>query len=199
MFHVADNLSYMDRSIMTEEHAPRVNVIVSSEEIDFAIPRDSSHCMIAEAVRAAYPGAQYVTVDLQTIRFTDITKQRRYTYLTPRLAQLALIHFDQGVKPEPFKFQLRTGQVTISGRQYERPSKKQTEKGRAASAANAQKAKDSQQGNVKLRQKLVAGTGGSNQSPEKIGGKTPPITSFARRRTFGLRALGDREPNGGPS
>jgi hypothetical protein len=173
------------------------DVIAASKE------RDSSHCMIAEAVKVAFPGATYVSVDLQTIRFSDPAKRQRYTYLTPRSAQIALIEFDQGTTPEPFSFHLRHGQVTFSG---SRPSlKAKREAGKDAGAAelevneagfptgnlvesNAQKAR-----NVKAR--LVRRDGSdtdperSRPVPEKIGGRTPPTTPFARRRAFGLRAL----------
>src|SRR6266542_2636280 len=96
--------------------SPRFNVDVTKEIIQASASRDSSHCMIAEAVRAAYPGAQFVAVDIQTIRFTDRPKGLRFTYLTPRQAQVALVKFDQGQVTDPFRFQQRAGQVTKAGR-----------------------------------------------------------------------------------
>ena len=85
---------------------------VTQEMIDRAIPADSSHCMIADAVQATLPKAEFVAVDLATIRWSDRKKGLRYTFLTPRGAQWALVQFDQGVKPEPFSFILRQGQTT---------------------------------------------------------------------------------------
>ena len=82
--------------------APRFSLVVTDEMIEDAIPRDSSYCVFAEAVKAARPGAQKVAVDLQTIRFTDPKLGLRFTYLTPRPCQIAIINFDQGIRPEPF-------------------------------------------------------------------------------------------------
>ena len=81
--------------------------------------RNSSHCMIAEAVRASGPWASAGMVDLQSIRMTDLERGLRYSYLTPRLAQLALIKFDQGEKPKAFKMELAGGAVRRS-RHYPR-------------------------------------------------------------------------------
>src|SRR5215472_15246585 len=90
--------------------APGVGVKVTQQHIDESTRKDSSHCMIADAVYAAVPGAQFVSVDLQMIRFSK--DDFRYTYFTPRKAQVELIRFDQGLQPEPFEFQLRAGQTT---------------------------------------------------------------------------------------
>lgn len=75
---------------------------VSQEVIDDAQQRSSSHCMIAEAIRRDYPDAANISVDLQTIRLTDRKRKKRYVWLTPPLAQRALINFDQGLPAEPF-------------------------------------------------------------------------------------------------
>jgi hypothetical protein len=83
----------------------KLEVTVDVATIDEAQERSSSHCMIADAIRKANPDAQAVQVDLQTIRFTDPKKEARYIWLTPPLAQRALINFDQGLPCEPFAFQ----------------------------------------------------------------------------------------------
>lgn len=178
--------------------SPRVTIDVTTDLIEGSKERDSSHCMIAEAVKAAVPGASFVSVDLQTIRFSDPKKRLRYTYLTPRSAQIALIEFDQGMAPEPFSFQLRHGQVTFSGQRpslkAQREQEKQQASGqdeentpKAAAHHNQEKARD-----VKarlVRRDVPVDSESSRPVPEKIGGKTPPTTPFARRRSFGLRAL----------
>src|SRR5215217_7648813 len=87
------------------------NIPVTEEVIAKAVQRDSSHCMIADAIRAHVPGVSYVSVDLQTIRFTIQAKRKRYVFLTPRQGQLALINFDQGVKPESFTMRIQRPQV----------------------------------------------------------------------------------------
>lgn len=199
---------------MKKSSSPRLRVELTSEGIEAAKQRDSSHCMIAEAVKAAFPGAAYVSVDLQTIRFSDPEKHLRYTYLTPRSAQIALVNFDQGREPEPFAFRLSGGQVTRSGQSAglsnRRPNSPltKTEADKAAKlladgasdtdiaravGCSRSTANRIRNGESLAKQKLVSrgdnGPRSGPQIPERIGGKTPPLTPFARRRQFGLRAL----------
>ncbi len=70
--------------------------------------RASKSCIAAEAIKECIPEATAVSVDLATIRFTDKTTGDRYIYGTPGPVQQTIIQFDQGVKPEPFRFKLRT-------------------------------------------------------------------------------------------
>lgn len=95
--------------------APQLNFEVTAETIQTSIARDSSHCMIADALQQAMPNASYITVDLATIRFSDTTAGWRYIYLTPRAAQEALIRFDQGEPVEPFAVQQRACQMVVTG------------------------------------------------------------------------------------
>lgn len=195
--------------------SPQVKVEVTAEIIAQATECDSEHCMIAEAVKAAFPGSTFVSVDLQTIRFSEPEKHLRYTYLTPRVAQIALVNFDQGRKPEPFTFQLRRGQVTRSGGRTPKtagnggdPGRRITEEEEAkagemfsAGASTREVARELHCGAgtaSRIRQrrelakvKLVQQTIGNpeTQIPDRIGGKTPPLAPLARRRAFGLRAL----------
>jgi hypothetical protein len=147
-------------------------VEVTQEIIDRSAVRDSSHCMIAEAVKAAYPTATYISVDLATIRFTDESAGFRYIYLTPQKAQAALLDFDQGDKPAPFSFRTRAAQIMRSGRKS----------GSGSRAATLQP------------------NDGSDRVPVKIGGDLPPVgplvggrpgggSRTGRRRAFGLRAI----------
>lgn len=166
--------------------APRLVIDVSQEIITDSTERDSSHCMIAEAVKCAVPDATHVSVDLQTVRFSDPKKGLRYTYLTPRLGQVALIDFDQGEKPEPFRMRLSQGQVTPMGKKGRpvRPSSDaQLSQRQAASDKGREKMSEALRKSG-LRQEEDAGS-----VPTKVGGRTPPTTPFARRRSFGLRAL----------
>jgi len=165
--------------------APKITLVITDELIEDAIPRDSSHCLWAEAVKSAYPSAQRIAVDLATIRFSDPTRGLRFTYLTPRAAQVALVQFDQGVKPVPHSVQLRNGHVTrmaqkakklISPAQVEQ-RRKAGEKGR-----NVQAKTRSALAKTSLRH---SGGGGV---PDRVGGKTPPIGA-GRIRSFGLRGL----------
>ena len=95
--------------------APRVIIDVSQETIDDSIKRNSSHCMIAEAVHRTLPYAINISVDLQTIRFTDKQRGLRYAYLTPRYAQIAIIQYDQGERPGPFRIILATAGASVRG------------------------------------------------------------------------------------
>src|SRR6516164_6329046 len=83
------------------------NVKVTTEHRDAAIQNSSSHCMIADAIKEAYPKFTYVAVDVQTIRISDPEKGLRYIYLTPRVCQHALWLFDQGRKNKELVFTLR--------------------------------------------------------------------------------------------
>jgi hypothetical protein len=184
--------------------SPGLKIEVTKELIEDAKGRDSSHCMIAEAVKAAFPEASYVSVDLQTIRFSDPVKRLRYTYLTPRIAQIALIDFDQEVTPEPFDFTLRRGQVTLSGGREGRERRRLSEAEQQQRAAAGKRGNEARRATLKsqelvgTKQKLHgAGPGGDDVGvvPEKLGGKTPPKarakdgTPISRRREFGIRAL----------
>jgi len=166
--------------------SPRIRIEITEELIQAATAKDSNHCMIADAVKIAFPGATGVAVDLATIRFTDRTKSARYIYMTPRIAQAALVNFDQARKPEPFSFLLRGAQVTRSGRVWRSHEKKEATPAQKKSAA---KAKEVRFGKSRLR------STGSGNVPDRIGGQAPPVqrssdnVPFSRRRAYGLRAL----------
>lgn len=93
------------------KRAPKLDVAVTTEIIAAAVPTDSGHCMIADAVKAAIPHASDVTVDLATIRYTDRHARRRYVYLTPPDAQDALLDFDNGILPAPFEVVAHAAQI----------------------------------------------------------------------------------------
>jgi hypothetical protein len=89
-------------------------VKVTRELIERATQRDSRHCMIAEAIKAASPRYLNISVDLQTIRYTDPRTKKRYTCLTPPVAGHALVEFDQGRPVEPFAITLKPVHVVAS-------------------------------------------------------------------------------------
>jgi hypothetical protein len=160
---------------------PRVSIQVTSEIIERAARRDSGHCMIADAVRAAVPDAQSVSVDLATIRWTDREQNIRYTYLTPRAAQLALLDFDQGRTAIPFGFQLRRGQATVANVAAKRRTTTPAKHAKPPTTPELAPAPDS-------------GRGGK---VNRVGGKPPPTGALSnaarvrvgKRREFGLRQL----------
>jgi hypothetical protein len=153
--------------------APKLTLTVTDEIINTAEARSSSHCMWADAVRVAYPTAKSVSVDVQTIRFTDPAKKLRYVYLTPRAAQVSLVLFDQGLHTNPMSVQLRHGQV-VKSNSYVKPYRK-------AAPAMPDGNKTELQGDTHI--------------PNTIGGLTPPVGALSntryrgKRRAFGLRAM----------
>lgn len=167
--------------------SPKLKLNVTREIIDAAIPRDSNHCMIAEALKEAFPRARGVSVDLATIRFSDRGKKLRYVYLTPRVVQAALVNFDQQRVPDPFSFVLRGGQVT-----FIRPS---SEHGQHRPMSEAQQQAFEKMQASHKKPELANRGDKADHVPDRIGGKTPPLQKasdnlpFSRRRAFGLRAL----------
>jgi hypothetical protein len=160
------------------KRAPQLDFQVSEEIITQSIPKDSSHCMIADALAQAMPNAKYISVDLATIRFTDLAAGWRYIYLTPRIAQEALVAFDQGERPEPFRVQSRAAHMVATG--------------------TAQKARK-EPGQGRRRTELVKEQG-NGTVPLRVGGQSPPVGPLSngatggprtsgRRREFGLRAF----------
>jgi hypothetical protein len=170
--------------------APRVTITVTRDIIEDAVVRDSSHCMIAQAVRLAVPAAKSISVDLQTIRWSDAELGLRYTYLTPRVAQVALINFDQGRSPKELSFQLRQGQVTRMSTKYKPAKPKTGEGGEGGEQGGGAASKTA--ASVPTKREFAHGPSNSARPevPTVIGGRTPPVmTKFARKRTFGLRGL----------
>ena len=138
--------------------SPKVTVKITKKQIDEAIRGNSSHCMIADAVKEQVPDAKYVSVDLQSIRWTDTKKGRRYTYLTPPRAQRALVKFDQGEPVAGFQMTLQGAFIT------------ETETARRArlgdDTAKAKLMRPKGQGN------------GPRVKAVRVGGKTPPIAAL---------------------
>jgi hypothetical protein len=171
----------------------RLQLEVTQDIIDRSCVADSSHCMIADAVRRAVPDARSVTVDIQTIRYSLPGTRKRYLYLTPRQAQLALLDFDAGQKPQPFTAQLRPAMITAmrGNARTPRPEYKETHRASLDKAREFSPAR----GRAKL--------GGPVGNPRRDGGQPPPTGALAagrgtgrtgdiptaRRRKFGLRGM----------
>lgn len=167
-----------------DRQTPKVEIVVTEEVIAKSTLRDSRHCIIAEAIRLAVPHAQSIAVDLATIRFSDPKQRKRYTYLTPRIAQIELVKFDRGNKTEPFNFMLRAGMVTTMGTIAGNMMPK---KGVLTPAKEA----------AMTKARLVK-SGRNSKRPsvaDRVGGRLPPKhkmsdgVPFSRRRAFGLRGL----------
>lgn len=166
--------------------APKVRIELTQQDIDDGIARDSNHCMYAESMKRSLLelgiDARSVSVDLATMRFTDPKKKLRYIYMTPRVAQVNLVNFDRGVKPEPMALTLRNGHVVRSGKDNKTEL---TDRQKKAFAETARRLNES---------KLVT-RGNKTRVPDRVGGQAPPLQKskddvpFSRRRAFGLRGL----------
>lgn len=107
-----------------------MKVVITPELVERATQRDSRHCMIAEAIKAAKPHYNNILVDLATIRWTNPKTKKRYICLTPEIAAQALVDFDQGREIEPFAFHVAPIQST--------PAKKSERGKRTLSATGSQ-------------------------------------------------------------
>ena len=147
---------------------------VTAELLERAVRKDSRHCLVAEAIKAAQPELRNVSVDLATIRYTDPKRGKRLVFLTPLRAQAAIISFDAGVPAErwePFTFHLPRKAV------QEHEAKQTTSR--------------------KDRARRVVKVNGARGVPQVKGGEPLPHTIGAsgngvrvgRRREYGLRAL----------
>lgn len=154
--------------------SPKIAVKVDLDRVENAIRRDSRNCMIAEAIKETVPDMAHVTVDLQSIRFSDPAKNLRFVYLTPRVCQIAIIDFDRGLKPEAFSFVLRKPyQITRPARTAGKPGR--TPMQRAAAARNQ----------YEIRKRITA----TEDAPFK-----PPI-DYAQKV---VQAMGDPDAELGP-
>jgi hypothetical protein len=158
---------------------------ITEEIINVAVPKDSGHCVFADALRVAVPRAQFISVDLQTIRYSDPKTDRRYIYLTPAPIQRALVDFDQGIKPGPHKVRLgRPAQIM----------KMNTKRARKT-AADKQMPEGTKR---KLAEPKPRGKHSEefDTVPTVQGGKYPPTAALSSARgrpghvrSFGLRSL----------
>lgn len=162
-------------------HTPPIKIIVTQEDISVALPKNSGHCMIADAVKRDFlkkfkRKPLGVAVDLQTIRMTDVEKGLRYIYLTPRIGQIQLLRFDKGLEIKPFVLFLRGGQIVASKSHphHGSPNDKKYE----AKRNEVKKLK---------RARLRMSKGKAGMTITKIGGESPPIALLSgKRREFGL-------------
>lgn len=154
----------------------RKPIAVTAAVIEKAMKADSSHCMIADAIRAACPAYTNIAVDLQTIRVTDRAEKKRYIFFTPLKAQQELLRFDQGNAIEPWSFLLpRTPAQVIAVQPRHTPEAPKT---------------------VSMKKPRAGAI------PTVQGGAAPPAAvlsnSRGRRRVFGIRAARGFDPAAAP-
>lgn len=156
--------------------SPSITIEVTQEDIDKATPKNSGHCIYANSLMRKYSWAKRVSVDLATIRVSHPDKGLRYIWPTPRIGQIPLLDFDQGIPVKPFSFRLgRAAQIMKMSNNAEAQKNR---KRHAACLALA--------GDTKKRLQPE----GKRAIPTVIGGKSPPMYRVGRRREFGLRAMG---------
>lgn len=97
------------KSMRADGNMPIIVIPVSNKLIDNAIRSDSHKCMIADAIKVRIPKAQFISVDVQSIRFTNPETRIRYKYFTPLSGQQSLVNFDLGKKVKPFALTLKDG------------------------------------------------------------------------------------------
>jgi hypothetical protein len=156
-----------------------LSVTVTPDIIETSIERDSGHCVIADSIRHSIPGVNRVTVDLQTIRFTDPVSSKRYIYLTPPMAQVVLLAFDQGVRPQPQRIRLgKPIQIVKAGPR---------EPGSRAKGGVTVTAETMHKGQEPSDHKVVVHGGVPPKTGALASGPVGPRKG--RRRVFGLRTL----------
>lgn len=193
---------------------PRPVIDVTEEIVAEATRGDSSHCMIADAIAAQIPGATRVAVDLQTIRWSNRDKGERYVYLTPPVAQDALVRFDQGQPVEPIMFRLRAAQVTRirgAGGQLNAQHSAEREQFYAEKEASGEPLTAAEKRGRSRLGKRQGPERPTTQGPKRVsvdsggtvvvnGGATPPIAVLSnvkgRARVYGMRSL---KPPAGPA
>jgi hypothetical protein len=165
MSHAKPKTSHtnIDHTTAKYPRAPRPLIVVDEQTISNAERKNSGHCMVADAIRNCVSGAAAVSVDIQTIRFSDPVRRLRYVYLTPRAVQSAIVRFDQAEHNEPFQFKLCNAHVMDMTSRERKGAERKTPK------------------KTQFRKTEQSGI------PQRVGGKPPPSVSV--RREFGLRAF----------
>jgi hypothetical protein len=97
----------------------KATISILQRHIDEAMEKNSSHCATAEAIREQVKEARFVSVDLQTIRWSDANKGLRYVFLTPHAIQGdVIVPFDQGEREncKPVTVRMKPAFVTKCGK-----------------------------------------------------------------------------------
>lgn len=178
--------------------ANRVHLEVTQEIIDRAVRRDSTACVLADALKIAIPGGTRPLVDLQTISISVPERGLRYHWLTPRPAQRLLINFDQGAQLIPGTVDLRHGWTTPIDKHHQRRFGGKDSKSRAERKQELEQKEKA--GMLNANEKRALKTMRDNdaraaQQPKHAPDRTladggrPPMASLSnsRGRRYGLR------------
>lgn len=159
----------------------RVHIPIEADLIATGTQRHSAYCVIAEAIRRALPHVTAVSVDLQTIRWSDKTKGLRYIWLTPVNGQQFIVDYDQGHRERlnPLTLILRHVQILKMRTDAER------RKNRGVGSGNGEGSKKRPGPKLKVK-------GGSKDLFVEVTGGKPMRhnpASPSRFRVFGARHL----------
>lgn len=195
---------------------------VEQRDIDRAIRKSSSRCVVALAVARQIPDASRIEVDVQTIRFTQGDERR--TFIVPPAVAGYVCDFDAGDEISPFAFRLRTDREVITRkpvlteagleRAKARDRVNQAKRGvtkaaaiaadpnaspeaRTAARATVRKQKAKAKAAAEAKAKVDAEHAGK-PTTESTAGANPPMPRVFRsgRRNYGQRVL---RINGGTS
>lgn len=183
--------------------SPRIIINVTPEQYESAKRSHSGACLIADAIKRDYPAYANVKVDMATIAFSDRAAGKRYTYITPERAQLALLYFDQGwQKPtavdDPIQLQraARIDPIRTST-QHKQTGDERLADLEAKEAAGETLTRIEQQSLTKLRNRAERPTSPPPAEVDKNGtvhGGRPPVRGTghpnllrSRRRHFGAK------------
>lgn len=171
--------------------SPRLAVPVKERHIEDAVRRKSSHCMISEAIKEAYPTARQVLVDLQSIRFSLPEKGLRYLYWTPQIAQQAIVDFDQGNRDrlQPFTLKVSYAFQISRVRQSTATVARVRSKVKRREALTGEEEEILERDRARVRQPRVQPESGG-RSPTAIDGRPPlSLAVTGRRRHYGAKNL----------
>lgn len=86
-----------------------LEIEITEENYKRAVTAASGACIVADAIKAAYPQFTTVKVNVATIRVTDPETGEKGTYLTPPSVGQTLLYYDQGwdEKKLPKKLRIR--------------------------------------------------------------------------------------------
>ena len=118
---------------------------VTEKDIDQALVKNSSRCVVATAIARSIPGANRIQVDVQSIRFS--LEGERHVYLTPYAVAGYVVAFDAGDDIHPFRFQLREDQKRVARQAKRTPAGVAVDRARTA-------ARDSKKREAAAQQKL---------------------------------------------
>lgn len=169
------------------------DVIIDRDKINDCKKRDSSSCMVTEAVNEQMPLIRVIT-DSATIRGTHRNSGARYIWLTPPRVQEYIADWDEGRDILPFKFKLSKPVQIV-------PVKPKITKPKPSNPLDVTKASSKEIKDAIRQGKPTIGQTVVHRSPNKsgsgqpiiIGGETPPIrTVFGPMRRYGYRGLARR-------